>query len=247
MARGYSSLHPLTEEALRNLGVRSGDVTQGHGSAAASAGYHQAVGTYRGRKYGPCLDLVAELISSEFMARMWGAGFVAFARIRGWQWRGSSHIHAIHLGLRDDGGQVHLPSGPRSQIVDFLHDPPLSGLVGHAQLQGLKPTHELQAELRRQYAQWVPDYPTTVYSPEGAPIRCYAWLQDGTVWVDTGAFCRWWGVTTVHPEGEVSDGRFWRAPIRPLAGALGLYVKAFQWNGSHTSAAVRLAYAKGGA
>lgn len=233
MARGFPSLHPLTEQALRNLGVTSSQVTQGYGNAAASAGYHAAVGVADGRRFSHCVDLTAALIDRDFMLRLWEAGFVAFARVQGRNgWSGSSHIHAIHLGLTADDGKSHLLSGPRAQIVDFLKQPALNGLVGHARLSGYVPPASLQAELRRQYAAWLPDYPTRVLAPGGQQINCYAWLEDGQVTVEADAFCRWWGRdwtgTAANDQERVTfDGRFWRAPVRALAGAIGLRIAGY--------------------
>lgn len=245
MANGYKSLHPLTEQVLRNLGVTSGQVTQGYGSAPASAGYHAAVGVAGGRKFSHCVDLTAALIDRDFMLRLWEAGFVAFARVQGRGWRGSSHIHAIHLGLTADDGKAHLLSGPRAQVVDFLKQPPLNGLVGHARLTGYVPPASLQAELRRQYAAWLPDYPTRVLAPGGQQINCYAWLEGGQVTVEADAFCRWWGRdwtgTIANDQAVVTfDGRFHRAPVRPLAEAIGLKIASYRRRGEW--AEVRLAY-----
>lgn len=256
MASGYGSLHPLTEQALRNLGVKSSQVTQGWGSAAASAGYHAPVGTCDGRKFSHCVDLTAALISNDFMLKLWEAGFVAFARVQGRGWSGSSHIHAIHLGLTADDGEAHLLSGPRAQVVDFLKLPPLSGLVGHSRLTGHVPPRSLQLELQQQYSAWLPDYPTRVLAPGGQQINCYAWLEFGVVTVDLGAFCSWWGrpatgmltkefhQKVIDTGGLVTyDGRFYRATVRHLAQAIGLHVESYQYNAMNRWATVQLAYA----
>lgn len=254
MANGFKSLHPLTEEVLRNLGVKSSQVTQGWGAAKASAGYHAPVGTCDGRRFSHCVDLTAALIGPDFMHKLWDAGFVAFARIHGQGWSGSSHIHMIHMGLTADDGQAHLLSGPRSQIADFLKDPPRSGLVGHSLLQGYAPPASLQAELRRQYAEWMPDYPTRVLAPGGQQINCYAWLEDGSVTVDVEAFCRWWG----KPEkwfggtvgfnqitdrgGSYTFGRFTRATVRQLAECMGLKVAGYKFEREKRWATVQIGY-----
>lgn len=244
MARGYSSLHPLTEEALRNLRVKSSQVTQGWGSAPASAGYHAAVGTYQGRRFSHCVDLTAALISRDMMLKLWEAGFAAFARTGG-TWRGNEHIHAVHIGLRADDGQAHLLSGPRSQIVDLLKSPPRNGLAGHGVLRDYVPPACLQAELRRQYADWLPDYPCRVLAPGGQQIGCYAWLEGGTVTVDRVTFCHWWGkdpATVGASDVTTYDGRYWRAPVRALAEAIGLRIAGFRWGAWRNYAVVQVGY-----
>lgn len=252
MPSGYSSIHPLTEQALRNLGVTSSQVTQGYGSAPASAGYHTAVGTADGRKFSHCVDLTAALISKDFMHKLWAAGFVAFARVQGRGWSGASHIHAIHLGLTADDGQPHLLSGPRAQIVDFLKQPPRSGLVGHALLTSYVPPAALQADLRRQYEGWLPDYPTRVLAPGQQQINCYAWLEAGQVTVDAYAFCKWWGMANssavsavlkgLKPSDVTFDGRFWRAAVRPLAEGIGLNVVSYSFDKAKRWATVQIGY-----
>lgn len=244
MARGFTSLHPLTEQALRNLGVKSAQVTQGWGSAAASAGYHEAVGTCQGRRFSHCVDLSASLICKDFLSRLWEADFVAFART-GSAWAGNEHIHAVHLGLTADDGQAHLLSGPRAQIVDFLKQPARNGLRRHGLLTNYAPPASLQAQLRKQYAAWLPDYPTRVLAPGGQQVQCCAWLEGGTVTVDRVAFCNWWGkdAAVVASSGKVThDGRFWREPIRELAQAIGIKVASFKWAFGRNSATVQLAY-----
>jgi len=244
MASGFKSLHPLTEEMLRNLGVKSSQVTQGYGNAAASAGYHAPVGEYHGRKFSHCFDLTSDLATTAFMHRLWEAGVVAFARNHGENgWSGSPHIHAIHIGINADDGKPHLLNGPRLQIVDFLKSPPRNGLVGHWPLTGIVPDHKVQAELRKQYAEWLPDYPTRVLAPGGQQINCYAWMDGETVTCEVDAFSNWWGSKV--PEdvpGETFDGRFRRAPIRQLAAAVGVKVQSFKWGPGKLWAEVQLSY-----
>ena len=255
MANGYKSLHPLTEQALRNLGIKSADVTQGYGNAKASAGYHAIVGACDGRKFSHCVDLTADLIGKETMLKLWEAGFVAFARIQGKGWSGSSHIHMIHLGLTADDGQAHLLNGPRQQVVDFLKQPALNGLVGHSRLTDYVPPISLQADLRRQYSKWLPDYPTRVLAPGGQQINCYAWLEDGSVTVDVEAFCRWWGkpqgwlgLEVGYQEiekrgGSYSFGRFNRATVRQLAECMGLKIAGYKFEPQKRWATVEVGYA----
>ena len=252
---GYKSLHPLTEQVLRNLGIKSADVSQGWGSAKASAGYHAPVGTCDGRKYSTCFDLRGHLIGKDTMYRLWESGCVAFARIHGNGWTGDSHIHAVHLGITDDDGHAHILSGPRAQVVDFLKDPPRSGLVGHALMQGIIPPASLQAELRQQYAAWLPDYPCRVLAPGGQQINCYAWLEGGQVTVETDSFCRWWGKDagwfgetigyghiTERGGKWTSDGRFVRATVRQLAELMGLRVASYRFDKAKRYATVQIGY-----
>jgi len=244
MASGFKSLHPLTEEMLRNLGVKSSQVTQGYGYARASAGYHAPVGEYQGRKFSHCFDLTSDLADTRFMNRLWEAGVVAFARNHATNgWKGSSHIHAIHLGLTADDGKAHLLDGPRAQIIDYLKSPPRNGLVFHDQLTGIVPKPIVQAELRKQYSEWLPDYPTRVLAPGGQQINCYAWMDGETVTCEVDAFSNWWGSKV--PEdvpGETFDGRFRRAPIRQLAAAVGVKVQSFKWGPGKLWAEVQLSY-----
>ena len=251
MANRFTSTHPLTEQVLRHLGVKSSQVTQGWGSATASAGYHAPVGVAGGRKFSHCVDLSAALASRQFMLRLEEAGFVPFARTNA-SWAGNEHIHAIHLGLLADDGHPHLLSGPRAQIVDFLKQPPRNGLKGHSRLTTYPPPVMLQAELRKQYAAWLPDYPVSVLAPGTQQINCYAWLEGGTVTVEVEAFCRWWGKTSsiftwgpdiIAAGGQWSfDGRFYRASVRQLAQKIGLVVDSFEWGPQKRYATVQLGY-----
>jgi len=254
MANGYTSLHPLSVEVLKQLGVKSGQVTQGWGSAPASVGFHEPVGRAGGRKYGPCIDLTHSLSCPDFLQRLWEAGFAAFDRSGATGWSGAAHVHAIHLGLVDDAGKAHLPDGPRRQVVDFLKSPPINGMSGHTtRMKGYLPSAAVQAELRRQYAAWVPDYPTAV-TFRGNQIACYAWLgPEGTVMAEITPFFRWWGCNVngggdvqIHGQytdvsGRVFDGRFYRAPVRAMADLLGLSVK-FAWAADKRSCRVALDY-----
>lgn len=250
MARGLSNCHPVTREALETLGVVDSQVTQAYGNAAASAGFHLAEGEYQGKKYSSCVDLSWQLATVDFFHRMAEAGFAVFYR----DWHGNRHIHAVHIGLTDDSGTCRIKSGPRQQIIDWCAG--LDGLVNHKVLTGpFKPTKAERESLRKQYAAWVPDYATTVRSPEGKAIRCYAFLESGTVQCDINAFLAWWGyswdggadkilgngksisVPNGHP--VMAGGHWLRGPIRPFAEAIGL-TPSFEWAADKTSCIVKL-------
>lgn len=264
MAKGYPSLHPLTEKVLRIVGIMSSDVTQGWGFAKASAGFHAPVGTCQGRRYSTCFDINsrwAHPLMRDAFPRLWAAGVIIFPRI-GTPGM-SNHLHCIHLGLRNDAGDGPLLSGPRAQIVDMLASPPRSGLARHGLLEGtceadLIPPIQTRAAWREQYATWQADYPTIV-TWRGNQITCYAWLEAGTVTCEVRAFCEWWGYPVeghaggfkiVLPDGSgwgviatdaVFNGYNWRAPVRKLADVLGLACK-FRWATDKLSARVEVEY-----
>ncbi len=260
MAHGFSSVHEVTEATLRNLCLVSDDVVQGVGFANASAGYHEPVGVSpAGREYGTCVDLPASLINGEFLQRCWDAGLVAFARNAASGWSGSPHIHCVHVGLRDKDGVCRIRSGPRSQIVDFLKDPARDGLASHNLLRPYAPNASTQAEIRKQYMNWVPDYATRVNSPEGNQIVCYAWLEDDVVTCEVAAFLSYFDAKVVGNHLSVSaklggkmidlskcglkfDGYHWRGSVRGMWEAVGNTGLDFKWSEDHRSTVVSLKY-----
>lgn len=176
MASGYKSLHPLTCEVLQELGVPDGHVTQGWGSAPASAGYHAVEGYYKGKRFSSCVDIAweAEYRTTAWKSRAVAAGLCVFYR----DWPGNRHIHCVHVGLKDTKGSVTILNGPRTQIVDYTRG--LNGLVGHAKLTGkLAPTAAERKDILERYSAWATSYATKVYL-NGKRVPCYAWL-DGTV------------------------------------------------------------------
>jgi GH25 family lysozyme M1 (1,4-beta-N-acetylmuramidase) len=238
MANGYASLHPVTEELLRLLGVTSAQVEQGWGYVEASAGYHAPVGIKAGRKFSHCFDLSWDCNRPELLQHLVGSGVIPFVR----NWAGNRHLHCIHLGLTADDGQPHLLSGPRRQIKAFLENPPRDGLAGNGPLTGFVPSRAQQEELRGEYERWLPDFPTRVVAPGGQQIRCYAWLENDRVTCEVRPFMEWWGCTVSGDAQHVSaqlkgqtlnlsgagltfDGRFWRGQVRGLAQALGLTLR----------------------
>ena len=241
MASGFASVHPLTEQTLRELGVTDDQVTQGRGSAAASAGFHEPVGHFGGRAYGTCVDLTHSLCTPDFLQHCWAAGLVAFDRSSATGWTGSAHIHAVHIGLRDDHGTCRLLDGPRHQVVDFLQVPPFDGLAGHNHyLRGFLPSFVIQSVVRASYQAWVPDEATSVFYNNASRVRCYAWYDGQSVTAEVRAFFEWFrclvtwdqhGVTVHKQDGTqldlshaalVFDGRWWRGSLRGMAEALGL-------------------------
>jgi len=239
MASGYKSLHPLTCEVLQELGVPDGHVTQGWGSAPASAGYHAVEGYYKGKRFSSCVDLrwSDDYVNPAWKSRAVAAGIIPFFR----DWPGNRHIHCVHVGLRDTAGKVTILDGPRMQIVDYTRG--LNGLVGHAKLTGeLSPTQQERKAIRARYAAWAPSYATTVYL-DGNVLRCYAWLDStiGRVTAEVRPVVEALGfrildtteagIAVRGPSGlhstlrwEASDavlsGEFLRAPVRSLVEAL---------------------------
>lgn len=250
MARGLTNCHPITAAALTKLSVTDGQVTQAYGNAHASVGFHNAEGQYHRKPYSSCVDLSWGLANIDFFHRMANAGFAVFFS----DWPGNQHIHAVHVGLTDDGGTCRILPGPRQQIIDWCAG--LDGLKHHATMTGkFKPTKGERDTLRKQYAGWVPDYATTVFSPEKKVIRCYAFLEAGSVNCDIDAFLAWWGFawdgTTGHIKGngkdidvpgvqiDIAGGQWSRGSIRPFAEAIGLTV-TFEWAADKSSCLIKL-------
>ena len=256
MARGWDSIHPWMASALRELGVTEGQITQGWGYAPASANYHAPEGRTdkypAGHPYSSCVDLSWSLRSQGFKDRMVAAGFCPFFR----DWAGNQHIHAVFVGARDGENKVRLLPGPRTQVVDYTRG--RDGLVGHDPLAGeLAPTPEQREQVRVRYEAWAPQVGTRVYSPEGAWIPCYAFLERDAVRCEARAFLTWWGVYVTWRNGQMEatyrgqaldlsaaklrlEGQFTRGEVRALGAALGLGVE-FDW-APDGSATVRVEY-----
>lgn len=265
--KGFTACHPLTVEVLKSLGIKSGNVTQGWGDAAASAGYHRAVGYADGRKYSTCFDLSYALACPDLIAELCQAGIAAFVR----NWDGNQHVHCVHAALSDNKGRALILDGPRAQLLDFMHVPEaLDGLKGHQLLRRSVPVNETpnalqQAHLRRIYQEWLPDYPTRVLAPGKQQIACYAWLDDDQVTAEVVKFLTWWGCQVtggadadgrnpwlkVMYKGQTLDliagkptfdGRRWRAGLRAMGDLLKLS-SHFTWDAGHRSCCVQLQYA----
>jgi hypothetical protein len=180
MASGYPSLHPAQRAIVQELGISSAAVTQGWGHAKASAGYHDAEGTYGG-PFSSCLDLSVSALTSDLLNRLAQAAICPFVRTAATGWNGSAHCHCVTVGLRDGRGNVTILPGPRSQILDWIRG--LSGLVGHREQpawNGWLQNAEQRADLRRHYEGWAPDLATGVWRGDDR-IPCYAWLEFGRV------------------------------------------------------------------
>ncbi len=262
MSSGFASVHPIVEQALRQLDLTSTDVTQGVGYAAASAGFHEPVGECpRGRLYGPCVDLSWRVLDGRepqaVRDHLLASGAVPFFRCAETGWANSRHIHCVWLGLEDWQGVGHLPAGPRQQIVDATRG--LNGLAGHAPQKGPAyywPDAGQRERIAAQYEAWAPDIATRVYNAHGDWIPCYAFLAGDTVRVEArplaealGGRVKWGGIhflleyggavtelSATHPRVE---GWFTRCDLRPLAEALGRRV-VFEWGPDHSYCVVRL-------
>ncbi len=262
MASGFESVHPIVEQSLRQLGLASTDVTQGWGYAAASAGFHEPVGENpRGRKYGPCVDLSWSILDERpvYAVRdhLLAAGAAPFFRCAQTGWNGSNHIHCVWLGLKDWQGRVHLPPGPRQQIIDLTRG--RDGLAGHDYWRGPReywPEDDQQLKLTQQYESWATDLATRVYDPAGDWIPCYAFREGDTTrcevrafverfqhnpalgWRDGRCLLQYKGATLdlapAHPRVE---GWFTRANVRQLAELLGL---GMQYEDCGSYAVIRL-------
>jgi hypothetical protein len=258
MAHGYSSVHPRTAALLKELGVTDGQITQGYGNASASAGYHLAEGRTApapaGHPYSSCVDLDYDLAwQPGFLGRLSMAGIAGFVRDTG-SFTDNHHIHAVHPGLLDEDGEVAILSGPRTQLIDYIHG--RDGLKGHQALQGRwKPVQAQKDAIAAVYNAWAPHVATRVYNAHGDWIPCYAFFELGTVRCEArpllealGATVGWDGQMIATHDGkplDLSNARlrlavdFTRGDVRGLAEALGYKVK-FNWAADKNSAEVRL-------
>ena len=237
----FSACHPQQVATLKQLGVPSGDVTQGWGYARASAGYHNPEGLAAGdqRQFSSCFDLRALWARREPLNRLVQAGVVPFPRTAETGWRGSAHIHCITVGLRDYRGRVTILPGPRAQILDFIRG--LNGLVGHAAFTGSwVPSREQRQEIRQHYETWAPDLATSVYRGD-EQLYCYAWYESGVVRCDVrrlgealGGRVTWTnnGAHLFADHGQevrLLSGRlevdYYRANVREVAEAFGYEVR----------------------
>lgn len=263
MASGYKSTHPMTEELLKTLGIPDSAVSQGWGSAKASAGFHQPEGKAGGRKYSSCFDLRWNSLTETTRDRLTVGGVCVFPR----DWAGNQHHHCVHVGLRDDKGQCKLLPGPRQQIIDYTIG--RSGLAGHGPWQGKwRPDAIERAAIQEAYAAWVPDIVTRVYLPNGKSPTVYAFLEGTgakrTVTCEARAFVEalggrileasqaWLNVRLADGKqieidggklaGWYVAGEFLRAPVRQIAEAMG-YGVTFEWAEGKSSVKVLLTQA----
>lgn len=260
MARGYAALHENTEALLRELGIPDEAVSQGYGSAKASAGFHEPEGrSPGGRRFSSCFDLRWSALTKELRDRLVAAGVCVFPR----DWPGNQHHHCVQVGLTDKAGRCTVLPGPRQQIRDFVAC--RTGLAGHGPWVGKwAPTAQERTALYGAYADWVPDVATTVRT-DAVGVPCYAWLEGPktkrVVTCEVRALVEGlggrvleageWAVTVRTADGsrvEVSGGtvrgwylagEFLRAPVRPIAEALG-YAVGFAWAADKSNCLVKL-------
>lgn len=238
MAKGFQSCHPLTEQALRELGITSQQVLQGWGSADASAGFHEPVGTRSGRQYSTCVDLATSIGTSEqTRARLVQAGFAPF--LRGEADDMSPHWHCVHVGLRDDHDRLLLLEGPKRQIVDFVND--RNGLASHGPTRWQAPAWEM-TEIARLMDAWRAPVRVKVYRSDGATARCFAFASAGQTWADVravvellGGTVTWNGHNAVATLGKVTaivplarlQGDTVRASLRSIVEELGRRILSY--------------------
>jgi hypothetical protein len=259
MARGYAALHESTEALLAELGIPDEAVSQGWGTAvAASAGFHNPEGkSPGGRRYSSCFDLRWPALTKDLRDKLVAAGVCVFPR----DWPGNQHHHCVQVGLRTKGGRCAILPGPRVQIRDFIAC--RTGLVGHRPWVGRwEPTAHERSAILAAYTDWVPDVATQVrVATHGVP--CYAWLEGPktrrVVTCEVRALVEGLGgrviagglndvglraangrnvIVTVYPDAYLA-GEFLRAPVRPIAEALG-YAVGFGWAVDKASCMVRL-------
>jgi hypothetical protein len=260
MASGYKSTHPMTEELLRIIGIPDDAVSQGWGTAKASAGFHAPEGKASGRKFSSCFDLRWGHLDRAKRDKLTAAGVCVFPR----DWPGNKHHHCIHVGLVGDNGKCTLLPGPRQQIIDYTVG--RSGLAGHGPWQGKWcPKTSERSAIRENYAAWVPDIATRVFLPNGVWITTYAFLEGPktkrTVTCEARALVEALGGRILEgsqgwlkvrlADGRCIDidggelrgwyvaGEFLRAPVRPIAEAMG-YGVTFGWSDGKASCAVHL-------
>ena len=239
MASGYKSLHPVTEDLLKVIGIPSKNVTQGYGSATASASFHEEEG-YAGhnRKYSSCFDLKWP-ISEENRNALIDASVCVFPR----NWPGNKHIHCVHIGLVDKDGKCRIRSGPRTQILDFIAGK--NGLVGHDFMRREYGVTSLQATiLMKSYKDWIYDKPIPIYllykSNNKGFVACASWLEGSTTTCEIRRLIEALdgriitsstkeiiirtknGVWVKIKDGLYLSGEFLRGPVRSVTSALGL-------------------------
>ena len=238
MARGWNSIHPQMAANLKNIGIKEWQITQGYGTAKASAGYHKPEGTIDNHFYSSCVDLTWSIASIELKDRLIEAGFCPFFR----EWTGNYHIHAVFVGAKDGYGKVRILPGPRMQIIDYINGK--DGLVGHNMLVGkYAPNAEQRLQIKRQYEAWAPHVNTKVFSSTGSQINCYAFMEPyaSKTRCEVRSFYEWWGVKVFWDGSKIAcsykdklldtskaeikiEGSFARGNIRQLAEALGLTI-----------------------
>jgi hypothetical protein len=122
-------LHPDASDALRQIGLDAGDISQTIGNASASAGTHAQDGTAEGKPYSAATDIrVAGLTQTQIkkrLADLASVGFVAWYRWPGhdgWPSSEAPHIHAIWVGAK-------MKLSLRDQVRDWIAGK--NGLASH--------------------------------------------------------------------------------------------------------------------
>lgn len=231
---GFESIHPLTTHKLQALGLPSDAVTQGYGTATASAGFHESVGEVDGHGWSPCIDLSPRYVpyGRTWLSHLVDAGLAAFARNGDNGWYGSEHWHCIDVALG------HLLEGVETQVHDFCNG--RNGLASHGHFYGpLAPDASQQQSIREVYLNADPRLPAKVVSPSGLVIPCYGFAEDdvtrvevrpliefvgGTV-IDLSHYSLGGEVTSIASANPAISGDFLRADLRALASSLALGVE----------------------
>ena len=245
---GFKSIHPNTEATLWSLGLPSDAVTQGYGSAAASAGFHESVGTIDGHGWSPCVDLSPSFVPYNrlWLSHLVDAGFAAFARNADNGWYGSEHWHCIDVALG------HLLEGVETQVHDWCNG--RDGLASHRFWSGpLAPDKSQRESIREVYLRSDPRLPVRVVSPSGIIIPCYGFTEGNVARVEVRPLVEFVGgtvldmshyslggeVTSIASANPAISGDFLRADLRALASSLALGVE-FAMDADGRAATVRL-------
>jgi len=129
---GFASLHPHTVKRLQAVGISDGQIVQGVATTNSepghpSAGTHDSVGVYQGRRFGHCIDVRTSFaFTRAHFDALVKQGFAPFAR-EGWP--DGDHWHLIDAsGLPSDSGRPdHLPV-VNNQLKEWVRGG--DGLVG---------------------------------------------------------------------------------------------------------------------
>lgn len=113
-------LHPDASDALAQIGLDAGDLSQTIGSATASAGTHDKDGVAEGKDYSAATDIrVVGLTTAQIktrLAKLAEVGFAAWYRWPGhdgWPASEAPHIHAIWVGAK-------MKLSLRDQVRDWI-------------------------------------------------------------------------------------------------------------------------------
>ncbi len=121
----FGTLHPHTQQVLRQLDIVPERVTQGLGTNPVSAGIHGADGMVSGRPYCAAFDLsVSDLTPPQtytLLHRLRGAGLVCWWRVPGVSFPATT-VQGIETGPHIHGIDPFVPHKPRleTQIRDYV-------------------------------------------------------------------------------------------------------------------------------